>query len=98
MSSYLAEFFGTLILILLGDGVVAGVVLRKTKSENAGWLTIVMGWGLAVTLAIYAVGRISGAHLNPAITIALAMNGSFPYDQVVGYIIAQFAGAFIGAV
>ncbi len=98
MSSYFAEFFGTLILILLGDGVVAGVVLRKTKSENAGWLSIVMGWGLAVTLAIYAVGRISGAHLNPAITIALAMNGSFPTDQVAGYIFAQFAGAFVGAV
>jgi glycerol uptake facilitator protein len=98
MSSYFAEFFGTLILILLGDGVVAGVVLRKTKSENAGWLTIVVGWGLAVSLAIYAVGRVSGAHLNPAITIALAMNGSFPSDHVVGYILAQFAGAFVGAV
>jgi len=98
MSSYFAEFFGTLILILLGDGVVAGVVLRKTKSENAGWLTIVVGWGLAVTLAIYAVGRISGAHLNPAITIALAVNGSFPPDQVAGYVIAQFAGAFVGAI
>jgi glycerol uptake facilitator protein len=98
MSAYFAEFFGTLILILLGDGVVAGVVLRKTKSENAGWLTIVAGWGLAVSLAIYAVGRISGAHLNPAITIALAMNGSFPVDQVAGYIFAQFAGAFVGAV
>jgi len=98
MSSYFAEFFGTLILILLGDGVVAGVVLRKTKSENAGWLTIVIGWGLAVTLAIYAVGRVSGAHLNPAITIALAMNGSFPTDLVAGYIIAQFAGAFVGAI
>jgi glycerol uptake facilitator protein len=98
MSPYLAEFFGTLLLLLLGDGVVAGVVLRKTKSENAGWLTIVVGWGLAVTLAIYAAGRISGAHLNPAITIALAMNGSFPSDQVAGYIIAQFAGAFAGAI
>lgn len=98
MSSYVAEFFGTLILILLGDGVVAGVVLRKTKSENAGWLTIVIGWGLAVTLAIYAIGRISGAHLNPAVTIALAMNGSFPSNQVAGYIIAQFAGAFVGAI
>jgi glycerol uptake facilitator protein len=98
MSTYFAEFFGTLILVLLGDGVVAGVILRKTKSENAGWLTIVIGWGLAVTLAIYAVGRISGAHLNPAITIALAMNGSFPSDQVAGYILAQFAGAFAGAV
>lgn len=98
MSPLMAEFFGTLLLILLGDGVVAGVVLRKTKSENAGWLTIVVGWGIAVTLAIYAVGRISGAHLNPAITIALAMHGSFPSDQVAGYILAQFAGAFVGAI
>src|SRR6267154_5898183 len=98
MSPYLAEFFGTLLLILLGDGVVAGVVLRKTKSENAGWLTIVLGWGLAVALAIYAVGRISGAHLNPAVTIALAMQGSFASNQVAGYIAAQFAGAFVGAI
>ncbi|HEV8513654.1 MAG TPA: MIP/aquaporin family protein [Cyclobacteriaceae bacterium] len=98
MSPYFAEFFGTLILVLLGNGVVAGVILHKTKSENAGWLTIVMGWGLAVTLGIYAVGRISGAHLNPAITIALAMSGSFPSNQVIGYILAQFAGAFSGAV
>src|SRR6478736_2137785 len=98
MSSYFAEFFGTLVLILLGNGVVAGVILRKTKSENAGWLTIVIGWGLAVTFGIYAVGRISGAHLNPAITIALAVNGNFPSDQVAGYILAQFAGGFLGAV
>ena len=98
MSPYLAEFVGTLLLVLLGDGVVAGVVLRKSKAENAGWLTIVVGWGLAVTLAIYAVGRISGAHLNPAITIALAVQGSFPSDHVAGYIAAQFAGAFVGAI
>ena len=98
MSPYLAEFFGTMLLIILGEGVVAGVVLKGTKSENAGWLTICVAWGLAVTLSIYAVGSISGAHLNPAITIALAMIGNFPADQVIGYIIAQFAGAFLGAV
>ena len=98
MSPYFAEFFGTLLLILLGDGVVAAVVLKKTKSENAGWLTIVLGWGLAVTLAIYAVGNISGAHLNPAVTLAMAFNGNFPADQVFGYIVAQFAGAFLGSV
>src|SRR6185369_14225188 len=97
-SAYVAEFFGTLLLILMGNGVVAAVVLKKTKSENAGWFTIVVGWGLAVTLAIYAVGTISGAHLNPAITVALAMNGSFPSDQVAGYIAAQLGGAFAGAI
>lgn len=98
MTPYVAEFFGTMIIILLGEGVVAGVVLKGTKSENAGWLTIVIAWGLAVTMAIYAVGRISGAHLNPAITLALFLTGDFPATQVVGYIIAQFAGAFVGAV
>ena len=98
MSPYLAEFFGTMLLIILGEGVVAGVVLKGTKSENAGWLTICLAWGLAVTISVYAVGSISGAHLNPAITIALAMIGTFPINQVVGYIVAQFAGAFLGAV
>lgn len=98
MSSYIAEFFGTMLLILLGEGVVAGVVLKKTKSENAGWLTVVLAWGLAVTMGVYAVGRISGAHLNPAVTIGLLVDGSFPSDQVVGYILAQFVGAFVGAV
>jgi glycerol uptake facilitator protein len=97
MSPYLAEFFGTMLLILLGDGVVAAVVLKGSKAENAGFLTVVIGWGLAVTLAIYAVGNISGAHLNPAITIALVINGSFASDQVLGYILAQFAGAIVGA-
>jgi glycerol uptake facilitator protein len=98
MSPYLAEFLGTMLLILLGNGVVAGVVLKGTKSENAGWLAIVMGWGLAVTLAIYAVGRISQAHLNPAITLALFINRDFPGDQVLGYLLAQFSGAFAGAI
>jgi glycerol uptake facilitator protein len=98
MSPYIAEYFGTLILILLGDGVVAAVVLKSTKSENAGWLTIVIGWGLAVTLAIYAVGNISGAHLNPAVTLALAWSGSFDWNLVPGYIVAQFAGAFSGGI
>ena len=98
MSPYLAEFFGTMLLLILGEGVVAGVVLKGTKSESAGWLTICVAWGLAVTLSIYAVGSISGAHLNPAITIALAMIGTFPSDQVVGYILAQMSGAFVGAI
>ncbi len=98
MSAYTAEFLGTLLLIILGNGVVAGVVLKGTKSENAGWLTIVIGWGISVTLAIYAAGRISGAHLNPAVTIGLAVQGGFPWADVPGYILAQFAGAIAGAV
>lgn len=97
MSPYLAEFFGTLLLILLGGGVNAAVSLKKSKSENGGWLMIAIGWGLAVMLAIYAVGGISGAHLNPAVTIALTINGSFASDMVLGYITAQFAGAIAGA-
>lgn len=98
MSPYVAEFLGTMLLTLLGNGVVAGVLLKDSKAENAGWLTIVFGWGLAVTLAIYAVGRISGAHINPAVTLALFVYGDFPGDQVLGYMLAQFAGAFAGAV
>jgi glycerol uptake facilitator protein len=97
MSPYLAEFFGTMLLILLGDGVVAAVILKGSKAENAGFLTIVIGWGLAVMLAIYAVGNVSGAHLNPAVTIALAVNGSFASDQVLSYILAQLAGTITGA-
>lgn len=98
MNPYLAEFFGTFLLILLGEGVVAGIVLKGTKSENAGWLTICVAWGLAVTLAIYAVGNFSGAHLNPAITLALAVKGDFAWNQVGGYCLAQLGGAFAGAI
>lgn len=97
MSSYVAEYLGTLILVLMGNGVVAGALLKGSKSESAGWLTIVVGWGLALTFAIYAVGNISGAHLNPAVTIAFAVNGGFPWHDVAGYILAQIAGAFTGA-
>lgn len=98
MTPYIAEFFGTLLLILLGDGVVAAVTLRSTKSENGGYLMVCIAWGLAVTIAIYAVGRISGAHLNPAVTLALTIAGDFPANQVAGYVIAQFLGAFAGAI
>lgn len=98
MSPYAAEFFGTMILILIGDGVVAGALLKQSKAENPGWLTIVVTWGIAVTLAIYAVGRISGAHLNPALTLALVFTGDFPASQALGYIASQLGGAFTGAV
>lgn len=97
MSPYLAEAVGTLILILLGNGVVANVVLKGTKGQNSGWIVITTGWGLAVTMGIYSVGRISGAHLNPAVSIGLASIGAFPWGQVPGYIAAQMVGAIAGA-
>jgi glycerol uptake facilitator protein len=98
MSPYIAEAAGTMILILLGDGVVANVLLARSKGQNSGWLVITVGWGVAVTIAVYAVGRISGAHLNPAVTIGLAAIDSFPWASAAGYIAAQMAGAFLGAV
>ena len=70
MQNFLAELLGTMLLIVLGDGVVANVVLNKTKGQNSGWIVITVGWGVAVAMAVYAVGRLSGAHLNPAVTVA----------------------------
>ncbi len=98
MNPYLAEFIGTMLLIVIGDGVVAGSLLKRSKSENSGWIVIVITWGLAVAFAIYAVGSYSGAHINPAVTLALAVGGSFPWNQVPGYCISQLLGAFAGAV
>src|SRR4026209_74217 len=98
MQTYLAELLGTMILVLLGDGVVANVLLQRSKGQNSGWIVITTGWGIAVAVAVYAVGRISGAHLNPAVTIALAAMGSFPWREVPGYIGAQMIGAMAGAV
>jgi glycerol uptake facilitator len=97
MQTFLAEAIGTMILVLLGNGVVANVVLARTKGQNSGWIVITVGWGIAVAVAVYAVGRVSGAHLNPAVTIALATIGSFPWGSVPGYIVAQVVGAFAGA-
>ncbi|QLK85913.1 MIP/aquaporin family protein [Staphylococcus sp. 17KM0847] len=97
MNVYLAEFFGTALLLLMGGGVVANVVLKKSKGEAADWIVIAIGWGLAVTLGVYAVGQFSGAHLNPAVTVAFAVTGDFPWYQVPGYIIAQMLGAIVGA-
>ncbi|MFN3929560.1 MAG: MIP/aquaporin family protein [Thermoflexus sp.] len=98
MAPWVAEIIGTMILVLLGDGVVANVVLGKTKGQASGWIVIATGWAMAVAMAVYAVGRISGAHINPAVTIALAAVGKFPWADVPLYIIGQFIGAFIGAV
>ncbi len=98
MNPYIAEAVGTMVLLLLGDGVVANVLLARSKGQNSGWIVITIGWGVAVTIGAYSVGRISGAHLNPAITIALATIGSFPWENVPGYVGAQMIGAFAGAV
>ncbi|HUG43410.1 MAG TPA: MIP/aquaporin family protein [Acidobacteriota bacterium] len=97
MQIYAAEFVGTMVLVLLGDGVVANVLLKRSKGENAGWIVIATGWGLAVAMAVYAVGRISGAHINPAVSVGLASIGAFPWALVPGYVLAQLAGAFAGA-
>jgi glycerol uptake facilitator protein len=98
MQTLLGEAIGTMLLVLLGDGVVANVVLNRTKGQNSGWIVITVGWGVAVAMAVYAVGRISGAHLNPAVTVGLAAIGSFEWVNVPGYIAAQMVGAFVGAI
>jgi glycerol uptake facilitator protein len=97
MSAFLGEVIGTMILIIFGGGVVAGVVLKKSKAENSGWIVITMGWGFAVAFGVYAVGSISGAHLNPAVTLGLASIGKFAWAEVPSYIAAQMLGAFLGA-
>ncbi|ATO48350.1 aquaporin family protein [Brevibacillus laterosporus] len=98
MSPFVGELVGTMLLIILGGGVVGGVVLHKSKAQNSGWIVITIGWGLAVTMGAYAVGGISGAHLNPALTIALATIDRFAWADVPLYIVAQMLGAFLGAV
>ena len=98
MNPYLAEFIGTLVLILLGDGVCACTSLEKSKGKGAGWVVITMAWGFAVMCGVFIAGPYSGAHLNPAVSIGLALNGSFSWNLVPGYIIAQMLGGFFGAV
>lgn len=97
MEQYIAEFVGTAILVLLGDGVVANVLLKNSKGEASGWIVITLGWGMAVAIAVYTVGAVSGAHINPAVTVGLAAIGEFPLIDVPGYIIAQLLGGITGA-
>jgi len=97
MLPYIAEFIGTMLLIILGDGVVANVTLNKSGMKGAGSIQITLAWGLAVMVPAFIFGAASGAHFNPALTIALAVDGSLGWNMVPGYIIAQFAGAFLGA-
>jgi glycerol uptake facilitator len=91
------EIVGTGLLILLGDGVVAAVLLNKSKAQNSGWIVITWGWGMAVMVAVYAVGQFTGAHLNPAVTLGFWINGNIDGGDVPKYLIGEFAGAFIGA-
>jgi glycerol uptake facilitator protein len=97
MTAFWGEVVGTAILIYLGGSVCAGATLKKSFAYNAGWFAIQFAWGLAVTLAIFTVGKYSGAHLNPVFTLVFAFSGDFPWEQVPGYIIAQLLGTMIGA-
>lgn len=97
MTPFIAEIIGTFLLILLGNGVVANVVLEKTKGNNSGWIVITTGWALAVFMGVVVAGPYSGAHLNPAVTISLAITGAFDWTQVLTYVCAQLIGAMIGA-
>lgn len=97
MNIYVAEFIGTFLLLLLGNGVTANVLLAKTYGQNSGWVVISFGWGIAVFVAVFVAGSSSGAHINPAITFGLAIAGKFPWNQVAGYVLMQMLGAFVGA-
>ncbi len=97
MTPFIGEVIGTMLLIILGNGVVANVVLKNTKGSSSGWIVITFGWGMAVFVAVFTMGPISGAHINPAVTIGLALVGKFPWADVPIYIIGQLLGASLGA-
>ena len=97
MESFFGELMGTFLLIVFGGGVVAGAVLKESKSFNSGWIVIIIGWGLGVTLGVYTSGQISGAHLNPAVTLSLWLKGAVETSKVPFYITGQFLGAMLGA-
>ena len=94
---FVSELIGTAILILLGDGVVAAVLLNQSKAQNGGWIVITLGWGMAVAVAVYAVAQFSGAHINPAVTVGFATIGVTEWGDVPQYLAGEFAGAFVGA-
>jgi len=96
MTPFFAELIGTMLLVILGDGVVANVLLAKSKGQNSGWIVITTGWALGVAVAVYMVGHFSGAHINPAVTLGLAAIGKFPWTSVAGYITAQVLGGLLG--
>lgn len=96
MQAYIGEFLGTALLLLLGNGVVANVVLKDTKGHNSGWIVITFGWAMGVFVGVYATAAMSGAHINPAVTLALCLAGKFDWALMPGYVLAQVAGAFFG--
>jgi glycerol uptake facilitator protein len=98
VSIYGAETIGTALLILLGDGVVAAVLLNHSKAQNGGWIVITWGWAIGVMVGVFAVGQFSGAHLNPAVTLGFAIEGRTDWNDVPKYLAGEFSGAFIGAV
>lgn len=98
MSPFIAELIGTMILILLGNGVVANVVLKDTKGNDAGWIVITLAWGLAVYAGVVIAGPVSEAHLNPAVSIGLAVAGKFAWSKVGMYVLAQMIGACLGSI
>lgn len=98
MMQLVGEFLGTAFIVLLGDGVCTAVNLKKSKANGAGWVAIALGWGLAVTFGIYMVSWLSPGHLNPAVTIAMAVSGKLAWSSVLPYIIAQVAGGFVGGI
>ena len=97
MNPAIAEFIGMTLLIILGNGVVATVLLNRSKGQNSGWLVITTGWAMAVFVAVFSVARISGAHLNPAVSLAMAITGNLPWAMLPGYIAGQMLGAIFGA-
>ena len=94
---YIFEFIGTMVLMLLGDGVCAATSLNKSKAKGAGWVVVTMGWGFAVMVGVFIAGSVSGAHLNPAVSIGCAVAGTMEWSAVPGYVIAQMLGGFVGA-
>jgi glycerol uptake facilitator protein len=97
MNEYMAEFIGTFLLILLGNGVVANVSLKDTLGHNGGWIVVSLGWGLGVFVGVSVAGPVSGAHINPAVTLGLAAAGQFAWSQVLPFVVAQMLGAGAGA-
>src|SRR5580698_10374958 len=96
MNPFIAEFLGTALLVIFGNGVVANVVLARTKGNNSGWIVITAGWGLAVFVGVFSSQAFSGAHLNPAVTLAMAQAGKFAWAKVPGYMMAQLGGGIVG--